>query len=258
MRDDYFDVPALSASGINAFMKSPLHFWIESPFNSKRITREQTPALMFGRVAHKLALEHEVFFDEYAVAPECDRRTKDGKEAYAAFAAQSAGKDVITAECYNDGLNLAQALKNNSAVRRLLGNGTPEKPLFWETDIPCKAKLDYYREGLIIDYKTSMSASPDDFAKSVANFGYHRQAAWYMKGIELVYGERPRGFVFIVQDKSLPDAIGIYAMDEEAIHIGELENDAAMREIGERLQNNNWGAFPEMIMTVSLPAYYKR
>ena len=48
----------------------------------------ETPAMLFGSMVHKLILEPEDFEREYAVAPECDRRTKAGKAIFDEFAAK--------------------------------------------------------------------------------------------------------------------------------------------------------------------------
>lgn len=232
MTDDYYSIPALSSSGINAFYKSPLHFWRESPFNPNRIVRQETPSMIFGSLCHALVLEPETIKPEKFT-------TKKEKEAYAAA--------VI----------MRDALFRNSGVRKLLKEGSPEKPLYWENGISCKAKLDYYRNGLIVDYKTTTSVTPEDFAKSIVNFGYHRQAAWYMEGVEKITGERPVGFVFIVQEKELPDAIGIYSIEPEALEVGKEENEHAISVISERLITGKWSAFPETIKPMQLPAWYK-
>lgn len=257
--DDYFKIPALSASGINSFYKSPLHYWRESPFNPNKITRQSTPAMLLGKVAHKLILEYDTFNDEFAVAPKCDKRTTLGKETFAAFEAGNFGKVIVSDDVYAHAKEMHEALNRNNAVMELLSQGESELPLLWNNGhIQCKGKIDRYRKGLIIDYKTTEDASENGFSKSIASWGYHRQDAWYMDGVEAVYRERPRGFIFIVQEKEYPDNIGIYSLFDQDRDIGKIENEKASIEIAERIESGNWKSYPEMIMTVGLPAYYKR
>ena len=54
--------------------KSPAHFrwWKDNP-------PEDTASLLFGRAVLKFVLEKDDFFNEFAVAPLVDRRTKEGK-----------------------------------------------------------------------------------------------------------------------------------------------------------------------------------
>ena len=83
----------ISSTDLKHVAKSPAHFryW-------KDHQQEDTPALLFGRAVHKYALEKDDFFSEFAVAPNIDRRTKAGKEEYAAFEADCVGKDIISAD----------------------------------------------------------------------------------------------------------------------------------------------------------------
>ena len=259
MEDSYFSIPGLSVSGINAFYKSPQNYWKESPFNKDRIYRETTPAMLLGKVAHKLILEYDTFNDEFAVAPKCDKRTKDGKTAFDFFSNKSLEKTVIPQDVYLQAKEMHQAINKNAAVKQLLSSGESEVPLMWNNGhLSCKGKMDRYREGLIIDYKTCDDASEKGFSRSIATYGYHRQDAWYMSGVEAVYGERPRGFVFIVQEKTIPENIAIYTLLDGDRELGALENERASIEIAERLETGNWKSYPEIITPVALPSWYKR
>ena len=53
---NYHDIPGLNASGINAFYRSPLHFWKQSTFNENREKKEPTPAMVVGSLCHCLIL----------------------------------------------------------------------------------------------------------------------------------------------------------------------------------------------------------
>ena len=90
---EYRQRPGISSSELKKIMITPAHYkhYKENP-------QEDTPALLFGRAAHKYILETYDFYTEFAVAPNCDRRTKEGKETWAKFVAECEGKDVITQE----------------------------------------------------------------------------------------------------------------------------------------------------------------
>ena len=106
---EYRDHEGVSRSELNIIRtKTPMHmkYAMEHP-------AEDTPALLEGRATHKYILEPDTFFDEFAIAPVCDRRTKEGKETYAAFLEESEGKDVITEEAFAKCKEMAEALKQN-------------------------------------------------------------------------------------------------------------------------------------------------
>lgn len=177
-----------------------------------------------------------------------------------ADAHKAAGKrTVITQEQYDNAARLRDAMFENKAVKQLIGNGASEAPVTWYREdgpLMCKCKLDYLRTGLLIEYKTSDSAHPDDVAKTMVNFGYHRQMAWEMDAATTLYGEKPRGAIIIFQDKALPEAIGIYALNAHDLAVGAAENTAAYQAICERMKTKNWQAFPERIVPISLPRWY--
>lgn len=77
---EYREHPAISRSELWKFRESPQKFKY-----AKEHPPEPTPALLFGQVFHKLALEPETFSEEFIAAPEIDRRTKDGKAAWQEF-----------------------------------------------------------------------------------------------------------------------------------------------------------------------------
>lgn len=255
---DYFDIPALSASGINKFLlKSPLHFWEGCAFNPNRVQAEPTDEMCFGILCHAILFEPERLEEDFAVSPKFDRRTKVGKADSKQFEKLNDGKTIVSEEDYSKAHKMIEALRKNSAAFKLIGNGCPEMPIMWGNGLKRKAKLDYSREGLILDYKTATDADINSFERSVIKYGYHRQAAWYMEGVEATTGERPRGFVNIVQDKDTPGAVGIYSMPEDFIQQGHRENQWAARQIERRLENGDWKAFREEIVGMTMPTWYK-
>jgi len=186
---------------------------------------EPTPALAFGAAIHKLLLEPETFDEEYAIAPEIDRRTKDGKEAYSRFLSDSADKTIISQADYDKAVSMVQTALFAPYVGKLL-IGEHEKPFYWTDDLTgeaCKCRLDcltYIDEKpVIVDYKTTADASTEAFIRSAINHGYDFQSGMYCEGVEKVTGKKPI-FVFIVQEKTAPYAVNIFQADDLMIKRG--------------------------------------
>lgn len=259
---NYHDIPGLNASGINAFYRSPLHFWKQSTFNENREKKEPTPAMVVGSLCHCLILEPETFDKYFVMEIKVDKRTVQGRKDWKVFKSNLDGRMPVTIDQYNQASQMRDAMFSNNSIKKLLGNGCSEEVVTWHREdngIRCKAKLDYLRNGLVVDYKKTEDANPKTFMKSIANYGYHRQMAWYMEAAERHTGEKPRGAVLIVQEKSMPEAIGIYALDNAAIEQGEKECNHAYEEISERLKTGRWDAYinPDMpIQSISLPGWY--
>lgn len=186
---------------------------------------EPTPALAFGAMAHKLILEPKTFFDEFAVAPDVDRRTKDGRDSYNRFLAELDGKTVISQQDFNIAVCMRNKATESEFLLKLL-SGEREKPFFWVdqlTNEECKVRVDCVsqigKNLVIIDYKTTTDASTDGFMRHAINLGYDFQAGMYCAGVEAVTGKKPL-FVFIAQEKTEPYSVNIMQADEAFINRG--------------------------------------
>lgn len=190
---------------------------------------EKTPALLFGSACHKWVLEQADFWNEYAIAPAADKRTKEGKAIWEKFRAENDGKAVISYDDFNTMNEMDNVLKKNSLACALLyGDGETEVPLFWtdpDTGEKCKVKCDRIVQNgdrmIVVDYKTAGSARTDDFNRSVLNFGYSLQAAMYTEAILACRNpdKRPR-FVFVVQEKKAPYSVNVIEVDYEVMQYG--------------------------------------
>src|SRR3990167_7412854 len=84
---DYKRIPAISNSYLGRLDHCPA---------SAKIEIEETPAMALGKAAHAYILDCETFDRDFAVGYACDRRTKAGKEVFAAFQADNLDKMIIT------------------------------------------------------------------------------------------------------------------------------------------------------------------
>lgn len=217
---EYRQHPAISRSELWKLRESPEKFkWaMEHP-------EPPTPALIFGQVFHKLALEPMDFGTEFAVAPAVDRRTKDGKAAWAEFTAAADGKTVIDQQMFDKASEMVCALYRAPFVKKLL-NGQHEVPMFWNDDLtgePCKCRHDCVSEigenDIIVDLKSTADASTDGFMRSAVKYGYDFEAAMYSEGYEKNTGKKPL-FVFIAVEKDPPFSVNILQADEAFVSHG--------------------------------------
>lgn len=188
---------------------------------------EPTPALVFGSMVHKLLLQPTDFNSEYAVAPEVDRRTKDGKETYQAFITENAGKTVVSTADIRTATDMVLAVERHPIASKLL-HGEAEKPIFWtdeDTGELIKCRLDMLTElggkPVVVDYKTALNADTRAFTSKIFSFGYHLQAYMYTEAVMREYNleERPP-FVFIVQEKQAPYAVNCILATEPIVMAG--------------------------------------
>lgn len=226
--EEYRRHEGVSRSELQLFRKSPKHF-----IYKKEHKEEDTKALKFGRAVHKFILEEDDFFNDYAVMPDIDRRTKAGKEEYEQFLIEADGKEVISQEDMQTILEMSNALDENFFARELL-IGEHEQSFFWtdaETGEKCKCRPDCLTEingkKYIVDYKTTDSCEDGHFERSAKKYGYQLQAGMYREGMfQNTFDDY--GFAFVAQEKTAPYCSRVYICTDEYIEAGYDEYRALM------------------------------
>lgn len=224
-----------------------------------------TAAMELGTAVHLAVLEPDRFADECIVAPKIDRRTKEGKAEWSAFEASANGKTVLTAEDFARCQAMRDAVwAHPTAAAMLSGPGHFEVGALWTdpaTEQPCKTLID--RMGAhdgwtwCIDLKKTKDASKREFAKSVARYHYHAQAAMILDGCAAI-APRERKFAWIAVEDEPPYGVAVYEPT--------LPVEAAGRELWRRWldryveakRTETWKSYPAGVSTMELPrwAYY--
>lgn len=254
---EYHASGAVSKSILDMVHKSPAYYRYRMDNQ-----REQTDSMLLGSVVHKLVLEPYDFAAEFAVCPECDRRTKEGKEAYKSFLdAVGEGVTAVPAATYQTAKAMAEAVKAHPIAAKLLSSGKPEESFFWEQDnIKCSCRPDWLRDdGIVVDLKTTKNASPDAFQKDAYNFRYYVQAWWYLHGLKQC-GINAENFIFIAVENVAPYTVCVYAADDLYYKLGEIEATEDFQTYKECMESGIWYGYEKQpeIHSLSLPDYIAR
>jgi exodeoxyribonuclease VIII len=257
----YHAHPAVSKSHLDLIARSPLHYWARY-LDPNRVAPEPSPQMRLGTALHTHVLELSRWDEEIAVAPsDINRRTKEGREQWAAFEASSVGKTVITADDAAQVMAMGRAVLRHPAAAMLLGlPGKAETTHMWtdaSTGLECKCRPDWLTDdgSIVVDVKTTKDASPRGFKQSIANFSYQKQTAWYLHGLQQATGRRPDQFIFICVESTAPYACAVYAADAEMIERG---HDQAMRDLAKLAvckAADHWPSYSDQIETISLPGW---
>lgn len=250
----YRAMPGLNASSIREGMRSMAHMRhaIDTP-------TEPTESMELGTLVHVLALQPETFADKYAVAPSVDRRTKAGKEEYAAFVETVGTRSPIDADTLATAQAVIQAIKAHPLASKLIAVPGPCEVVAQWTDaeyqVPCKGRLDKYIPGkLALDLKTTRNADGDAFQRSFFDYGYHRQLAWYTDGFKACSGQDTR-FVILAVETEAPYGIGIFEPDAAALEYGRYDNRKVLAKYAECLRTGIWPSYPEVVKSIGVPAW---
>lgn len=255
---EYRSHPAISRSELWQIHDSPQKFRY-----FKEHPDEPTSALLFGQAFHKMALEPDTFDLEFAVMPDVDRRTKDGKQLWADFLEQAENKTIIPTEMYEQAKAMREALAAVPFAQKLL-NGRREVAFFWEderTGEECKCRVDclntQYSQPIVVDVKSTTDASTDAFIRDAIKYGYDFQAAMYAEGVSKHIQQRPL-FVFIAVEKTPPYAVNILQADELLLQRGQNIFRECIETYHDCRISGNWYGYlgkNNQINTLALPAW---
>lgn len=250
--EDYRKAPGENISALKHMGQSPAHYqaYITRP------KEEPTPAQQFGTLLHACLLEPSKA-DFVEKPDDVDYRTKAGKEWRDSQVLPILNKEEA------DNIRGAQAaLRKHPTVQAIIGSApdhAKEVAVFRhheETGLLLKGRIDILttdreENTVVVDIKTTDDASPGEFSRAIAKWGYDQQAAHYL---DLTLASF---FVFIVVEKNAPYGIGVYTLDEESIDIGREKNRKAYRQLVECRATNTWPAYEPSIQTISLPRWAK-
>ena len=256
---DYHSGPGISKSHLDQAAVSGLHYWAKY-IDPNREPEKATPAKILGDATHKAILEPDLLTKRYIARPDgIDGRTKEGKAALAELQAQAAGRTILSADDYKTVVAVRDAVHRHPLASGLLKNGAAEQSFYAvddETGELVKCRTDWLcTTGLVVDVKTTDDASPSAFARSVGNYRYHVQDAWYSDVMKAAVGEPPSHFVFIAVEKEWPHAIGVYFLSDEDRATG---RSLARRDLTRILQCRSAGIWPDFAsepVELRLPAW---
>ena len=254
--EEYHGHAAVSKSDLDAAHKSGRHY-----FDKKNgPPRPSTAAFDLGTALHAFALPGESLDSVAVRMPEgLKKTTKEGK----AFVAEHADKIILNttdAHCLDQMmLSLREHPVSSALVNGELA-GKSEQSFFVtepETGLEVKCRPDFMLNdgSLIIDLKTTTDASPKGFQKSMVNFRYYVQAAWYLDVVELATGKRPDGFLFVAVEKQRPFSTGVYVADEEMIKVGRDHAMEDLRKIAKWKAEDVYPGYSDRAEMISLPKW---
>jgi len=222
---------------------------------------EDTDALRVGHFSHTLVLEPQNVDRFYCRAPKIDRRTNAGKAEYAAFIAANGDKCTITEDEWETGEKIKASIAAHPLARELMASpGANEVSAVWEIDgHKCKGRFDriarFQGYGTVVDLKTiRRPPTPRNVASAVAEYGYHRQAAWYLDGLNIL-SPAARRFIFIFCEKENPFDLACYELADAAIEQGRRENQAALNQYIECNATGIWPGISDRLEVATLPAW---
>jgi len=249
--------PALSQSGAKLLLPpscpAKFRYRMDHPPQAK-------PHFTFGHAAHRLVLGKGAEIVEVEADNWLTKAAKAQRdEALAAGLLPLLTEDVAKAH------SLADAVRAHPLAGRLFAAGRAEQSVLWRDEqygVDRRARFDWVPEERINgrlflpDLKTTSSAEPGKFAKSLADFAYHQQASWYRDAaIAAALNDDPV-FLLVAVEQEPPHVITVFLPDAEALAIATDLNALAMKIYKRCLVTDTWPGYSDSVVSLSLPRWY--
>ena len=248
MNPNYQDITALNNSGMDYLSKSPAHY---RAYIDGLLDAAPTQAQTFGAAFHCAVLEADQFTLRYTRF-DGDRRTKAGKEEYAALAA--AGFIVLSGDDWQTIKAMRQSLMQHPMARLMIETTEHEVIGQWmdkESGAACKGIADCWKAeaGVLGELKTCQDASPQAFMLAMARYQYHRQAAFYLDG----FGAQAINIIAV--EKEPPYAVAMYRVPPHVLAVGRAIYKPLAALYQHCSEAGEWPAYEAGLRDLHLPAW---
>jgi hypothetical protein len=246
---DYRAMEGLNASFLKEVLRTPAHAkWL------KENPKKPTDAMRRGTIYHSAILEPEDYKKRFLQLPDgLAVHTKKGREEAEVYFRSlnldfptdeikkkddliswldSLGLEVVSGEMAADVATMREKVHAHQEINSILFDGHAEVILTAEMmGVSCKGKADWITTDLAIlaDVKTCQDASQSAFEKTIANYNYDLQAAFYSDLLGVNTGISPR-FCFIAVESAAPFETALYWASDDMIQIGRAKYEAAIEQ----------------------------
>jgi hypothetical protein len=157
-------------------------------------------------------------------------------------------KQPITAKLFDDVCQLQQIVRAHPLANELLQYGLPEVSLIAydrDYDLYVKCRFDFLSfDDAGIDLKTAENPSPRAFAKSVRDYRYCVQQAFYTRVAQLLNIDIVV-FAFIAIGTGANNDVVVYELDEQSIAKATTEMLSAMAKYAQAVKEDTWPGYGE-------------
>lgn len=246
---EYLAIKAFSSGlGQRILAQSPLHAWVESPWNPDR-ERDDSGTADIGTFAHAMLLEGGT--DALVICPFDDWRKNDAKAMR--DDARAAGKLPILQAKVPEVQAMVEAAKHfilESEVTGLFDTGTPEQTLVFEAGgVLCKARPDWLADDrkICLSYKTTAgSAQPNAWIRTQLP-GYDMGIVLYERCVRAATGTEQTRVVTLVQEQSAPWSCSLVGLSPAWQAMAESKLNLALATWSACLKSGKFPAYPTRI-----------
>ena len=247
----YDGIQALNYSGSKELLKSPAHY--QAYLNQER---EETKALRMGSLIHCAVLQPELLNEKFVTAPECDKRTKEGKAIWSDFVEHTAGTPGMTIVSAEESAECHLIASHAKLALERMGVEFEMTEFMFTTDhcgVQLKCAIDGLgTDGYLYDLKTTEDASPAGILKSIRAYRYNLQAYFYRLCFETAFERRLLGFRFLFIEKTPPYATAVVEIGPELMSYACSDFEKALQTYRECTTLGEWPAYGDAVQVIDI------
>ena len=172
------------------------------------------------------------------------------------------GRILLESDDYDAIMQMRAVIHANSYYSSLLSDAYSEVSILGQfLGEPSKVRFDCLtRGGDIIDYKTAVSAKPDEFFRHAARLGYFMKMAMQHDMFVEAYGHAPRSVNLLVQEKKSPFIPALIRLTDEQLRIGRIQLRSAMEIYKACKKANSWPGYSmgNPVIEMETPEWFKK
>ena len=284
---DYRRTEGISQSAMKELLVSPAHY--QAAYGPNAEPRFATSAMTWGLALHARVLEPEkfdnLFYDRSGKAKEPTvQELKDMLDESQTEYPKTAKKADLEALLWPEGkkkdkrtsmdpkdfenvIRAGDALRTHDITGEWFCPGLPEYRKYNEVSLYIKNDLGQTLKGrfdrmlltddtlTILDLKTTQDATPKGFQRSVANFSYDLQAAWYSNLAQVCFPKHRVEFLFCAIEKKAPFGISVYRASEGLLKSGRRKMAKALDLFEQCRVLDYWPSYEPVINDIDMPGW---
>lgn len=244
----YFSLPYWSNSGLKSYAVAPaLYRWGE---------REATRSQALGTLWHTALLEPKQLENRYCVTD----LLRAGSKAWDAEVLAAAGRELVKRkelqECED---MVAEVMADPGPLADILNHPglKTEVVMIWRdkaTGAWCKGKMDIFvaEHAIAADVKSCTDATESGFLRSVRDYRYHYQTAFYVRGCRAL-GLEIADFPFFAIEKRAPYLYKPWYMPGYAVEHADRQISSLLSRAVEHAEKDEWPRYDTELQTIHYP-----
>jgi len=223
--------------------------------------RPSTPAQEMGTAVHTAVLEPNTFRERYLRGPDGPWNRNPWKAEVTQLREANPEAIVLKADAFDTCLRIRDLVVAHPVAKQLI-DGRTELSAVWEdpaTGVLCRGRFDVLNEriAVVVDLKKTRDASRDAFSRAIYAYGYHMQAAFYLRGAQAL-GFDFQDFAILAVEDEPPNCIAVYELEPAALAYGEAEIEPLIPIYAECDRTGVWPGYPEEPVRVGLPTWAEK